>query len=116
MGSFDPHTHGHTSIAQAIIETHNARIGVAMNAGKSPLFSLPERLAISRREVSTLGIDSLAVNLIPGSVARYAKRHGIDQVFRGQRNIVDEVSEDTLTHFYTQENPSLQVHTLASEI
>lgn len=96
-------------------DSYNVRIGVAMNAGKSPVFTLPERLSITRREVNSLGIDSLSVNLISGSVARYAKRHTIDHVIRGKRNIVDEVGEETLSHFYGLENASLQIHTLPAD-
>jgi len=96
-------------------DSYNVRIGVAMNAGKSPIFTLPERLSITRKEVENIGIDPLAVNLVSGSVARYAKRYAINHVIRGQRNIVDEVGEETLSHFYGLENPFLQIHTLSAD-
>ena len=102
-------------MAKTVADIYNVRIGVAMNAGKSPVFTLPERLSLTQKEMSVLGIDPLAVTPISGSVARHAKRQGIDHVIRGKRNIIDEVGEEGLSHFYELEHSSLQVETIPSD-
>ncbi|HUZ71677.1 MAG TPA: pantetheine-phosphate adenylyltransferase [Stellaceae bacterium] len=54
-GTFDPITNGHTDIilrATKIVD--RLVIGVARNAGKGPLFSTDERVAIVREEIANL--------------------------------------------------------------
>jgi cytidyltransferase-like protein len=53
-GTFDPITNGHTDIiGRAVKLVDKLVIGVAINAGKGPLFSLEERVAILRRAART---------------------------------------------------------------
>jgi len=54
-GTFDPITNGHTDIIlRATRLVDKLVIGVARNAGKGPIFSTDERVAIVRRELAEL--------------------------------------------------------------
>ena len=54
-GTFDPMTNGHLDIiGRAVKLVDKLVIGVAINEGKGPLFSLDERVAIVRDETAHL--------------------------------------------------------------
>jgi pantetheine-phosphate adenylyltransferase len=54
-GTFDPVTNGHLDIiGRAVKLVDKLVIGVAVNIGKAPLFSLEERVAILERETAHL--------------------------------------------------------------
>ncbi|MDE1931529.1 MAG: adenylyltransferase/cytidyltransferase family protein, partial [Alphaproteobacteria bacterium] len=51
-GTFDPITNGHTDvIVRATKVVDRLVVGVARNAGKGPLFSTEERVAIVKAEI-----------------------------------------------------------------
>jgi pantetheine-phosphate adenylyltransferase len=54
-GTFDPVTNGHLDIiGRAVKLVDKLVIGVAVNIGKAPLFTLEERVAILERETAHL--------------------------------------------------------------
>src|SRR5437870_8331764 len=54
-GTFDPITNGHTDIIlRATRLVDKLVVGVARNAGKGPIFSTEERVAIVREEIDAL--------------------------------------------------------------
>ena len=54
-GTFDPITNGHLDIiTRAARVVDRLIIGVAINAGKGPLFTLEERVALVERELAAL--------------------------------------------------------------
>src|SRR6266403_487379 len=54
-GTFDPITNGHTDIIlRATRLVDKLVVGVARNAGKGPIFSTEERVAIVREEIAVL--------------------------------------------------------------
>jgi len=102
-GSFDPVTRGHEDIIARANEQFDVRVGVAVNPGKSPAFTLQERVRLLQTAVGKEGIDPLSVVRIPGSTARWMKRNGIHTIVRGQRDALDEVAEAQLEFFNTLE-------------
>ncbi|MBN2751669.1 MAG: pantetheine-phosphate adenylyltransferase [Rhodospirillaceae bacterium] len=62
-GTFDPITNGHLDIVTRSLRlVDHLIVGVAVSAGKSPMFSVDERVAMAHREV-------MALNLPPGKTA-----------------------------------------------
>src|SRR4051794_10281394 len=58
-GTFDPITNGHLDVigrAAGIVD--RLVVGVAVNIGKGPLFSLDERVEMVREEINHLGADA----------------------------------------------------------
>lgn len=107
-GSFDPVTRGHEDIIARANEQFDVRVGVAVNPGKSPAFTLQERVRLLQTAVGKEGIDPLSVVRIPGSTARWMKRNGIYKMVRGQRDALDELAEAQLEHFNTLEYPEIE--------
>ena len=58
-GTFDPITNGHSDImGRAVKLVDKLVIGVAINAGKGPMFSLEERVEIIKAETAPLARPS----------------------------------------------------------
>jgi pantetheine-phosphate adenylyltransferase len=77
-GSFDPITTGHIDIitrSQRLVD--KLIVGVAINTGKSPLFSYDERMEMLRTELADLpsgdGLAELEVRPIEGLLVQFAK-------------------------------------------
>ncbi len=92
-GSFDPLTNGHLAIlraALAVADTVLAAIGV--HAGKTPLFSFDERVAmIKRSAMSEFGGDAVRIEAVSfeGLVVDAARAHGATVLIRGLRDGTD---------------------------
>ena len=55
-GTFDPITNGHIDIiSRAIKVVDKLVIGVAINAGKGPLFNLDQRVNLVEHEIAQIG-------------------------------------------------------------
>jgi len=87
-GTFDPITHGHTVLVQRATRLFDKVIvAVASNAGKHPLFTLDERVALAQRVlsdidgVSVIGFDSLLVDCV--------REQGAQVILRGLRAVSD---------------------------
>src|SRR5687767_10226185 len=64
-GTFDPVTNGHLDIiGRAIKVVDKLVVGVAVNAGKGPLFTLKERVEMCRKEIAVLKL-SVPVEIVP---------------------------------------------------
>ena len=66
-GTFDPVTNGHLDIiGRAIKVVDKLIVGVAVNAGKGPLFTLKERVEMCRREVALLKlVEPVPIGIVP---------------------------------------------------
>ena len=87
-GSFDPVTLGHLDIirrAAAIFD--EITVSVLNNKGKSPLFSVQERVKIL--EEVTKDIPNVKVDSFDGLLVEHAMKSGADVVIRGLRAITD---------------------------
>lgn len=87
-GTFDPITNGHLDlIARGAKLFDKVVVAVAVNAGKSPLFSLQERVELARQAVTVhdnvivIGFDTLLVDC--------ARQQGATVILRGLRAVSD---------------------------
>ena len=90
-GTFDPIHNGHTDIiGRAVKLVDKLVIGVAINAGKGPLFSLEERVAIIRAETANLaGEAEIDVQPYEGLTLQFARQIGATMIVRGLRAVAD---------------------------
>lgn len=93
-GTFDPATKGHTDIikrAAAVVD--KLYVGVAGNAGKGPLFSVDERVAMVRDEIDAMSDRGLAANIsvvvVEGLLVHSARKLGVTVLVRGLRAVTD---------------------------
>lgn len=98
-GTFDPITNGHTDIiGRAVKLVDKLVIGVAINAGKGPLFSLEERVAIIEAETAHLSSQAEIVVLpYEGLTLTFAKEVGAGVIVRGLRAVADFEYEFQMT-------------------
>lgn len=87
-GTFDPITNGHLDlVARASRLFHKVKVAVAVNAGKTPLFSLEERINLVKEatskhaNVEVIGFDNLLVDC--------ARQYGATVILRGLRAVSD---------------------------
>ena len=87
-GSFDPVTFGHLDIirrAASVFDT--LTVSVLNNSGKSPLFSIDERVNMLKDVCSDL--QNVKIDSFSGLLADYVRESGFDVVIRGLRAITD---------------------------
>ena len=98
-GTFDPIHNGHTDIVgRAVKLVDKLVIGVAINAGKGPLFTLEERVAILRDHTADL-LKSTEVIVQPyeGLLIHFAREVGANLIVRGLRAVADFEYEFQMT-------------------
>jgi pantetheine-phosphate adenylyltransferase len=87
-GSFDPLTNGHVDIISRGARLFDRIIvAILVNAEKSPLFSMEERVEISRevfRQQSNVEVDTF-----DGLLVDYVERRGAQVIVRGLRAVSD---------------------------
>ncbi|MCR4685089.1 MAG: pantetheine-phosphate adenylyltransferase [Lachnospiraceae bacterium] len=87
-GSFDPVTYGHLDIIRRAASIFDEiTVSVLNNRGKSPLFSVSERVNILK-EV-TKDLPNVTVDSFDGLLVDHAIKSGADVVIRGLRAITD---------------------------
>jgi len=98
-GTFDPIHNGHTDIiGRAVKLVDKLVIGVAINAGKGPLFGLEERVAILREETAHLGHRAeIIVQPFEGLLMHFAREIGAGVIVRGLRAVADFEYEFQMT-------------------
>jgi pantetheine-phosphate adenylyltransferase len=92
-GTFDPVTLGHTDvIRRAAILVDKLVIGVGINPGKSPLFTVDERIALLQMEAAAIMKKTaceIVVETFDGLVVKAAQSVGATVIFRGLRDGTD---------------------------
>ena len=91
-GTFDPITNGHADVIQrAARMLDKLVIGVAINAGKGPLFSLEERLEMVRVETAEMKdvADRIIVQGFDNLLVDFAKNNDAKVIIRGLRAVSD---------------------------
>ena len=87
-GSFDPLTNGHLDVIQRAAKLFDRVIvAVAENEGKSPLFSLAERLELVRESVAHIPI--VESDSFSGLLVDYVDRRNGHAILRGLRAVSD---------------------------
>ena len=92
-GTFDPITNGHLDIIQrATAVMDRLVVGVAVNAGKGPLFSVEERVAMVRAEIAALNRgngERVLVTAFDNLLMDFAVEQGACMIVRGLRAVSD---------------------------
>jgi pantetheine-phosphate adenylyltransferase len=92
-GTFDPITNGHIDvIARAARLLDKLVVGVAINTGKGPLFSLDERVELVRAEIESIASrNGMVIEVIPFDtlLIDFARKLGASMIVRGLRAVSD---------------------------
>lgn len=87
-GSFDPVTYGHMDIIKRAAKSFDElTVAVLDNKGKTPLFSVDER--VKMLEEATKDLPNVKVESFSGLLIDYAKEKGFHVSIRGLRAITD---------------------------
>ena len=119
-GTFDPVTNGHMDIiARAAMVVDSLIVGVAINAGKGPLFSLDERVEMVAEEIE-LAVNAsdchVEVRSFEGLLTNFAASCGASMIIRGLRAVTDFEYEFQMTGMNTKLNSEIEtVFLMASE-
>jgi pantetheine-phosphate adenylyltransferase len=85
-GSFDPITHGHIDIARRARKLFSKLvIAVVANPHKNPLFTLEERVTLTKQALREEGVSGIKVTSYDGLLVECARIHGADAIVRGLR-------------------------------
>ena len=98
-GTFDPITNGHSDImGRAVKLVDKLVIGVAINAGKGPMFSLEERVEIIKAETAPLATHiEIDVQPYEGLTLQFTRQIGATMIIRGLRAVADFEYEFQMT-------------------
>lgn len=87
-GTFDPVTYGHIDIINRAKELFDAVVvTVAVNPGKSPLFTLEERVFMLKESLKDY--ENIIVDSFDGLVVEHAHQVGAIGIIRGLRAVSD---------------------------
>jgi len=120
-GTFDPMTHGHMDIVlRATKIVDRLVIGVARNAGKGPLFTTNERVAIVRVEIAHLveAETQRRVEVVPfdSLLMHFAVSVEASVIIRGLRAVSDFEYEFQMAGMNNRLNPTVEtVFLMASD-
>jgi pantetheine-phosphate adenylyltransferase len=113
-GSFDPITSGHLNIIRRAAKIFDKLIVCVMvNAGKNPMFTLEERVALIRRVTSD--IENVEVDCSSELLADYAQRRGSCVIVKGLRAGSDFENEFQMALINHKINPNLDTMFLTAE-
>ena len=98
-GTFDPITNGHTDIiGRAVKLVDRLVIGVAINIGKEPMFTLEERVELVREETRRLFPNAeIVVEPFNSLLMHFARHVGASVIIRGLRAVADFEYEFQMT-------------------
>jgi len=97
-GSFDPITNGHLDIVNRASKIFDKVIvGVLVNGGKIPMFSLEERVELIKKSV--VANDKVVVDSFNGLLTDYVKENDVDVIIKGLRAVSDFESEFQMGSF-----------------
>jgi len=91
-GSFDPVTIGHLDVVRRARSLFDrVVVGVAQNAGKSPLLDLDERVRLASAALAE--IDGVEVAVVPGLLVDFCRDVGAAAIVKGLRGGADYDAE-----------------------
>ena len=115
-GTFDPITLGHMDIIErGATLVDRLIVAVTTNIQKSPMFTDDERIAIVKREVSSIGsnIEVVGFNSL---LMDFAERQGASVIIRGIRGVTDFEYEYQLTGMNRQLNDRIETVFLMADV
>ena len=87
-GTFDPITNGHTDLVRRAAGLFNrVVVAIAANPGKTPMFTLEERVNMARQVLAE--VPNVDVVGYTGLTVDFARDHGLTVVLRGLRAVSD---------------------------
>ncbi len=87
-GTFDPVTNGHLDIIRRAGKVFDpVVVAVLENPGKTPLFSVEERLAMLKE--ATADLEHVEIASFSGLLVDYAKERGVSAIVKGLRAVTD---------------------------
>lgn len=115
-GTFDPLTNGHVDIiARACRLFDEVIVALLVNPGKSPMFTVPERVEILN-EVLTPQFPQVRIETFEGLLVDYCRQREINAIIRGVRSIKDYEYELPMVLMNRRLNPEVEtVLLVASE-
>ena len=121
-GSFDPVTNGHLDIIQRGASlTDHLIVAVAKNAGKSPLFSIEQRIDLLTKEIASMQdkgriTSQVTISTFSGLLIDFAQDQGANMILRGLRAVTDFEYEFQMTGMNRRMKPEIEtVFLMASE-
>jgi pantetheine-phosphate adenylyltransferase len=87
-GTFDPITYGHLDVlGRAAKLFDRVTVAIALNAGKNPLFTSEQRLAMV--QACTANLTNVTVTTFGGLLVDFARAQKADAIIRGLRALSD---------------------------
>ena len=119
-GTFDPVTNGHLDvIARSARLLDKLVVGVAVNTGKGPLFSLEERVEMVQAEIAAIADKNgtaIEVRPMQGLLVDFARSVGACMIVRGLRAVTDFDYEFQMAGMNYRMDPGVEtVFVMASE-
>jgi pantetheine-phosphate adenylyltransferase len=119
-GTFDPVTNGHLDvIARAARLLDKLVVGVAINTGKGPLFSLEERVELVEAEIAQIATQNgMVIEVMPFDtlLVHFARKIGASMIVRGLRAVSDYDYEVQMAGMNYRMAPDIEtVFLMASE-
>lgn len=119
-GTFDPTTNGHMDVIRRGARVLDRLVvGVAVNAGKGPLFSLDERVEMVRDEVEAIDdprVGIIEVKPFNSLLMNFAEAENAQCILRGLRAVSDFDYEFQMAGMNARLNPDIEiVFLMASE-
>lgn len=111
-GTFDPITNGHTDIiGRAARMLDRLVVGVAINPGKGPIFTIDERVELVREEIRHLPkplAERIEVRQFGGLLIGFAQEVGASVIIRGLRAVSDFDYEFQMASMNAKMNPDIE--------
>lgn len=113
-GSFDPITNGHLNIIERSLKIFRTVIvAVAINAKKTPLFSIPERVKLIedslKETLSEEDLKRVKVDHFEGLLIDYAKKKKARAIIRGLRAVSDFEFEFQMASMNRKLSPDVEM-------
>jgi pantetheine-phosphate adenylyltransferase len=87
-GTFDPFTNGHNDLVRRACRIFDrVVVAIAANPGKTPLFTLEQRVDLARRVLAD--VPNVEVMGYTGLTVDFARQQGLDVIMRGLRAVSD---------------------------
>lgn len=87
-GTFDPLTSGHEDLVRRACRIFDRVVlAIAANPGKTPLFTLDERIGLARKVLGDL--PNLQITGYTGLTVAFAEENGLNVILRGLRAVSD---------------------------
>ncbi|MBT5571605.1 MAG: pantetheine-phosphate adenylyltransferase [Alphaproteobacteria bacterium] len=112
-GTFDPTTNGHMDVIRRGARVLDRLVvGVAVNAGKGPLFSLDERVEMVRDEIAAIDdprVGVIEVKPFNSLLMHFAEEENAQCILRGLRAVSDFDYEFQMAGMNARLNPDIEI-------